>query len=89
MKREKKTWQVFLLEKMTKKKQQSSSTDNLTRCFMATALNSGTLIYLFATGGFTGFTFGLLFSDNSGSLHCNIYNLYFFTKETILNVAFD
>ena len=72
----------FSLRKNDKRKQ-SSSTDNLTRCFMATALNSGTLIYLFTTGGFTGFTYGLHFSDNSGFLHCNIYDLYFLTKETI------
>ena len=53
-------------------KNSSCPTDNLTRCFMAIALNSGTLMSLFTTGGISRITWGLLFSDNSGYLHCNI-----------------
>ena len=39
----------------------SCSTDNSTRCFMATALNSPTLLSLFTRGGITRFTWGNTF----------------------------
>ena len=47
-----------LRKKVTKN---SCSTDNSTRCFMATALNSPTLMSLFTTGGITRFTWGTTF----------------------------
>ena len=53
------SWQVFQLEKKWQKN--SCSTDNPTRCFMATALNSPTQMSLFTTGGITRFTWGTTF----------------------------
>ena len=53
------SWEVFLLEKKWQKN--SCSTDNSTSCFMASALNSPTLMSLFTTGGITRFTEGTTF----------------------------
>ena len=50
----------------------SCSTDYSTRCFIATALNSPTLMSLFTAGALPDLPEGLFFSDNNGSLHCNI-----------------
>ena len=50
----------FLLEKRNGKKY-SCSIDNLSRCFMATALSSCTLMSLFTTGGITRFFLGTTF----------------------------
>ena len=65
-------WINFANKHDKKKYGQKFMLGNLTRCFMATALNSYTLMSLITTGGITKFTLGLLFYDNSGSLHCNV-----------------